>query len=132
MGRIVCSTRGQLEAEISRRVVQFQKEHVGRGPKETRARIFDDVVFVRLTGVLTPAEERLASDGDGAHLIKEMRLRLMDGSRPALNDLVEETTGKRLISLHTGLSTRTGEQVVVFVLDGSLEPDLAGGDRRGV
>jgi uncharacterized protein YbcI len=126
----VSRTRGELEAEISRAVVQFEKEYVGRGPDEAKARIFDDIVFVRLTGALTPAEERLAGDADGARLIKEMRLRLMDGSRPALERLVEETTGRRLVSLHTDLSTRTGEQIVVFVLDSSLEPDLPGSGRR--
>jgi uncharacterized protein YbcI len=79
---------------------------------------------------LTPAEERLAADTDGGRLIKEMRLRLMDGSRPTLERLVEETTGRRLVSLHTDLSTRTGEQIAVFVLDRSLEPDLPDGGRR--
>lgn len=126
----MAATRGELEAEISRRVVRFEKEHVGRGPEEAKARIFDDVVFVRLAGVLTPAEERLATDADGARLIKEMRLRLMDGSRPALERLVAETTGREMVSLHTDLSTRTGEQIVVFVLDRSLEPDLPEEGRR--
>lgn len=124
------ATRGEREAEISRRVVQFEKEHVGRGPEEAKAWIFEDIVFVRLSGVLTPAEERLAADTDGARLIKEMRLRLMDGSRPALERLVVETTGRRMVSLHTDLSTRTGEQIVVFVLDRSLEPDLPDAGRR--
>ena len=121
-------TQGQLEAEFGRRLIQFEKEHLGRGPEEARTRIFDDVIFVRLSGVLTRAEKQLIAAPDGARLIKEMRLRLMESSREVLEKLVAEATGCRLISLHTDLSTRTGEQIVVFVLDQNLEQSL--GRRR--
>jgi uncharacterized protein YbcI len=122
-------SKGQLEAEISRLVIGFAKEHLGRGPEEARTRIFDDVVFVRLSGVLTRAEKHLAGEADGARLLKEMRLRLLESSRPALEQLLAERTGLRLVSLHTDLSTRTGEEIVVFVVDRDLESALA--PRRG-
>ena len=118
-------TRGQMEAEISRRLIQFEKEHMGRGPENARTRIFEDVIFVRLSGVLTPAEKRLAREQDGARLIKEVRLRLMDSSRKALEDLVLDATGCKMVSLHTDLSTRTGERILVFVLDRNIEATLS-------
>ncbi|MCZ6634181.1 MAG: DUF2294 domain-containing protein [bacterium] len=114
-----------MEAEISRRLIQFEKEHMGRGPENARTRIFEDVIFVRLSGVLTPAEKRLAREQDGARLIKEVRLRLMDSSRKALEDLVLDATGCKMVSLHTDLSTRTGERILVFVLDRNIEATLS-------
>ena len=108
-------TRGQLEAEISRLMVQFAKEQLGRGPESARTRAFEDVIFVRLAGVLTRAEKHLA-----ARLIKEMRLRLMESSRKTLENLIAEQTGCQVVSLHTDLSTRTGEEVLIFVLDRNL------------
>lgn len=114
-------TRGQMEAEVSRLIIQFEKEHMGRGPENVRTRIFEDVIFVRLSGVLTPAEKLLAKEQDGARLIKEMRLRLVDSSRETLARLVVEVTGCQVVSLHTDLSTRTGERIEVFVLDRNLE-----------
>ena len=48
-------TSGQLEAEIGNALIQFEKDFMGRGPKETRAYIVEDMVLVRLIGVLTPA-----------------------------------------------------------------------------
>ena len=74
-------TQGQLEAEFGRRLIQFEKEHLGRGPEEARTHIFGDVIFVRLSGVLTRAEKQLIAEPDGARLIKEMRLRLMERVR---------------------------------------------------
>ena len=58
---------------------------------------------------------------DGARLIKEMRLRLMESSRETLENLIVEQTGCQVLSLHTDLSTRTGEEVLIFVLDRNLE-----------
>lgn len=114
-------TLGQVEAEISRFLIQFTKEHMGRGPEGVRTHIFEDVIFVRLSGVLTPAEKHLVGTPDGARLIKEMRLKLMEGSREALEGMVEQQTGGKVISLHTDLSTRTGEEILVFVLDQNIE-----------
>ena len=118
-------TQGQMEAEISRLMIQFQKEHVGRGPENVRTHIFGDVIFVRFFGVLTAAEKRLAREREGAMLIKEMRLRLMESSRGELERLVTDTTGCKVASLHTDLSTRTGERIVVFILDRNLERSLS-------
>ena len=116
--------RGQLEAEISRLMVQFSKEQLGRGPEGARTRILEDVIFVRLSGVLTRAEQHLAGQQDGARLIKEMRLRLMESARATLEGLIAAQTDCSLISLHTDLSTRTGEEILVFVLDRNLEQML--------
>ena len=52
-------TKGKIEAEISRAIVQFEIDYMGRGPKESRTHIIEDLVVVRLKGVLTPAEEQL-------------------------------------------------------------------------
>ena len=55
-------TKGQIEADISAAITQFEKDHLGRGPKEARTFIIQDMVLIRLRGVLTPAEEKLAKD----------------------------------------------------------------------
>ena len=45
---------------------------------------------MRLFGVLTPAEKRLAREPDGTRLIKEVRLRLMESSKETLERLVSD------------------------------------------
>ena len=49
-------TKGEIEAEISRAIVQFEIDYMGRGLKEARVYIVEDLVVVRLKGVLTPAQ----------------------------------------------------------------------------
>lgn len=113
-------TKGQVEAEISEAVVGFEREHMGRGPVETKAYIVDDLVLVRLKGVMTKAEIQLAAGGEnakGRDLIKEVRIELIEKGRPLLESAVRKALGRRVVSLHTDISTTTGERVIVFTLD---------------
>ncbi len=75
-------TKGQVEAEISNAVIQFEKEYMGRGPKETKTFILEDMILVRLKGVLTPAEQQLTKNADGVELIKKVRSSLLENARP--------------------------------------------------
>jgi uncharacterized protein YbcI len=114
-------TKGQLEAEISEAIIKFEKEYMGRGPIETKTYIINDLLFVRLKGVLTLAEEHLAKTLDGAKLIKKTRSQLLEGARFLLENIILEITNCHMVSLHTDISTKTGEKVIIFTLDKNLE-----------
>ena len=118
-------TKGEIEADISRTIVQFEIDYMGRGPKETRAYIVEDLVVVRLKGVLTPAEEQLTKSIDGKDLVKKMRATLIDKARPLLYQVVGDITGTKILDLHTDISTESGERVFVFALENNLEKTLA-------
>lgn len=114
-------TKGQLEVEISEAIIRFEREFMGRGPEETKTYIVDDMVLVRLQGVLTPAEKNLAkidASAQGRALIKQVRIELLEKARGMLEALIQDITGRRLKSLHTDISTSTGERVIIFTLDG--------------
>ena len=113
-------TRGQVEAEISEAIIKFEREYMGRGPEETRTFVLDDIVLVRLKGVLTPAEKKLVeaqSEERGRMLIKQLRIELLEKGRPLLEAIVRDVLGQKVRSLHTDISTRTGERMVIFTLD---------------
>ena len=117
-------TRGQVEAEISSAIIKFEKEYMGRGPLETKTYILGDMVLVRLKGVLTLAEHQLGGPGEvasGRDLIKQVRITLLEKGRPLLEAVVESITGCKMISLHTDISTVTGERVILFTLNTSLD-----------
>lgn len=116
-------TKGQLEAEISDAIVRFELDYMGRGPGEARTYIIDDLVLVRLRGVLTPAERQLAGvDGTphGRALVKEVRRELIEKARPLLEVIIHDVTGRAVRSLHTDISTRVGERIIVFSLEGPV------------
>lgn len=117
-------SKGQIEAEISTAITQFERDYLGRGPKEARTFVIQDMILIRLKGILTPAEEKLASEKDGAQLLKQVRTRLIESSRPLLEQIVKDKTGAQIISLHTDFSSRTGERIFALTLNINLEEEL--------
>ncbi len=118
---MVKRTKGQVESELTAAIARFERDYLGRGPKEARTFIVEDLVVVRLQGILSPAERQLSHESGGVELIKQMRTRLIESSSDALRGFVEEETGAEVISMHTDISARTGERVFVFSLTESLE-----------
>ena len=113
----------QIESEVSEAIIRFEKEYMGRGPVETRTYVLEDIILVRLSSVLTKAEIQLVKGTDsvrGRDLIKEIRIQLLENGRPLLEAVVEDITGCKVISLHTDISTITGERVILFTLDRAL------------
>ncbi|MBN2627701.1 MAG: DUF2294 domain-containing protein [Spirochaetales bacterium] len=116
-------SKGKMEAEISDAVIRFEKEFMGRGPLETKSYILDDMVIVRLRDVLTPAEKKLAQaddPNDGRVIIKRMRHALLEKGRPLLEASIAHITGRTVISVHSDLSTKTGEKIIIFSMDKKL------------
>ena len=63
---------------------------------------------------------KLAKNREGQVLVKETRRQLFETSRELLDDIVRDTLGCEPISLHTDMSTKTGERVVVITVDVDL------------
>ena len=117
-------SKGQTEAQITEAILKFEKEYLGRGPIEGKTYIIKDMVLVRLKGVLTPAEEQLAKTVEGAELIKKIRVQLLEGARVLLNKIISDIAACQVISLHSDISTKTGERVIIFTLDTNYEGEF--------
>ena len=112
-------TLGEIEAAVCEGVTRFEQEYMGRGPKDIRAHLIQDLLVVRLTGVLTSAEQHLVKSlpsDKGRDLLKQVRTHLIETARPLMESMIEEITGIKVLSLHHDISTGTGEEVVVFTL----------------
>lgn len=114
-------TKGQIEAEISKAITKFEREYMGRGPKDVKTYLIQDMVFVRLKGVLTPAETQLAKTHEGKMLTKQIRVKLLEDAKVLLEQIILDCTGAQTLSLHTDISTTTGERVVIFTVSENVE-----------
>ena len=124
MGGISMKTKGELEAAISEAMVGFEIDCMGRGPKESRTHIIEDVILVRLKGMLTPAEQQLAKRAEGVELIKKMRSTLIESARDKLAAIISAVSGAKVLDILTDMNTASGERVFVFILDANLGRDL--------
>src|SRR5438874_3150061 len=96
-------TQGEIEAAICDGVSRFEQEYMGRGPKDIHAHLIGDLLVVRLTAVLTAAEQHLVkamAPENGRDLLKQVRTHLMETARPLMEAMVQEVTGVFVVSPH--------------------------------
>lgn len=117
-------TKGQAEAKISEAVSKFEIEYMGRGPKQIRTLIVQDLIIIRLKGFLSQSEQKLAENSQGVELLKKVRMMLFENSRSCLVALIKEIVNVEVISTHSDVSTKTGEKIIVMTVDENLEEKL--------
>ena len=88
-------TKGQIEAEITKALIKFEKVHMGRGPKDAETHLINDIILIRFKGVLTAAEQQLAKNKEGIELIKKIRSNLLENSRMLLEQIIGDITGAK-------------------------------------
>jgi uncharacterized protein YbcI len=116
---IPMKTQSEIESAISDGMSRFEQEYMGRGPKGVRAHLIDDLIVIRLKGVLTSAEQHLVKtvpSEKGRDLLKQMRTHLIEIARQTMEAMVQGITGIKVLSLHHDISTATGEEIVLFTL----------------
>ncbi|WP_027726204.1 DUF2294 domain-containing protein [Tuberibacillus calidus] len=114
-------TKGDLEAEISNALTHWEKTYLGRGSISVKSDILRNMIIVTLRGILTPAEYSLCSDKDGLLSVKKHRNSLVESGVDDLKEIIYNITQFEVVSMHTDLSTKTGERVMVFKLAGNLQ-----------
>lgn len=113
-------SKGRMEDEITKAMIYWEREYKGRGPTEAKTDILRNMVIVNLKGILSPAERHLALNKEGMSLIKKLRQQLVEQGRSQLEDIINRVTSASVISLHTDISTKTGDRIFVFILDKEL------------
>src|SRR6202140_1107136 len=104
-------TLGEIEAAVCEGISRFEQDYMGRGPKSIHAHLLGDLLVVRLQGVLTAAEQHLATSlpsAKGRDLLKQVRTHLIETARPVMEAMIEEVTGVKVLSVHQDISTVTG------------------------
>ena len=112
-------TQSESEAAICEGIIRFQQEYMGWRSEQIQAHFIKDILVVRIHGALTLAERQLGkspSPAQGRDLIKQVRKQLLELARPMLESMIHEVAGVKVLSMHHDISTKTGEEVVVFSL----------------
>ncbi|MGE5417788.1 MAG: DUF2294 domain-containing protein [Acidobacteriota bacterium] len=118
--------KSKLEQEVTSQIVKFQRELVGRGPEDAKTYIIEDMVVLRLKGVLNTEEKHLARTEKGRQVVKQIRQVLRETYAAEEEEIIAKATGCQVISSHSDISTKTGEKIEIFILDKNLEQQIAG------
>jgi len=100
---------GELNAAITRELVRIHTGAIGRGPRKSYSFHSGDTLITVMLGVLTRAEQTLVSYGEGEAVLSMRRL-----SQRAMAAEMEAVVARL-----------TGRQVLAFMSDNHLDPDMA-------
>jgi uncharacterized protein YbcI len=117
-------TKGQVEAKISEAVTKFEIEYMGRGPKQIKTKIVDDLIIIRLQGFITPAEQKLAEKDNGVELIKNLRTKLFESAEEDFKSLIKNIVDIEITSVHSDVSTRRGEKIIIITSPYNIEEKI--------
>ena len=109
-------TKGQTEAKLSEAVSAFEISYMGRGPKEIKTIICQDLIIIRLKGFLSQGEKKLAESSQGVELLKQVRTSLFESAREYFEKQITNVIDVGIASIHSDVSTRTGEKIIVISL----------------
>lgn len=112
-------TGGELNAAVTREVIRVQSENHGRGPKKAFSFHYGNVLVTVLEEVLSPAERRLAGNGE-RDAVLQMRDLYHRNMEAELKQSVEALTRRRVTALMSDHHADPDMAVEIFILDRPL------------
>ena len=117
------ASHGDILTAISDGIVGLLKEFYGRGPTEAKSYYQDDLVVCVLRGGFSRVEQTLLDEGRGEAVIQQ-RMEFQDVMRSRFEEVIERSTGRKVIGFMSGNQQDPDLMCEVFILAGTdlLEP----------
>jgi uncharacterized protein YbcI len=106
---------GDVLTAISEGMVALLKEFYGRGPSRVKSYYEYDLVVCLLRGGFSRVEQTLFEGGRGQAVIQQ-RMEFQDLMRARFEDVIRETTGRRVIGFMSGNQQDPDIMCEVFIL----------------
>ena len=117
------ASHGDILTAISDGIVGLLNEFYGRGPTEAKSYYQDDLVVCVLRGGFSRVEQTLLDEGRGEAVIQQ-RMEFQDVMRSRFEEVIERSTGRKVIGFMSGNQQDPDLMCEVFILAGTdlLEP----------
>lgn len=107
---------GRLLAAISNAMVRAMKQYYGRGPTKAKSYMVDDYLFIAMEGGLTVVEDTLLRAGKH-DLVRSVRQTFQNEMTAEFTGLIEQLTGRRVLTYQSQVLFDPHTQFEIFVLD---------------
>ena len=115
------NAKRQIEAKISEAITKLERAQVGRAPQQVKSYIIEDIVVIRLKGILTPIEQELTKHPEGIDLIKRSRVCLIEKAQNTFKELIRNLLNVEVIAFYADISTKIDEASMIFTLCEKVE-----------
>jgi uncharacterized protein YbcI len=123
-GEAGARTPGDVQRNISRRIVALHKEFYGKGPTKAKTYYLDDIVLLLMRGGFSKVEETLLAEGRGEAVIRQ-RMAFQEVMLERFRDVIQGETGRNVVAFMSGSHQDPDVTAEVFILDTT---DLLGED----
>lgn len=107
---------GDLLARISNEMVRAQKQYFGKGPTKAKSYLVDDLLIIVMRGGLTTAE-RTMLDFEQHGKVRDFRQTFQNEMTGRLSDMIEDVTGRKVLTYQSQILFDPDMVVEVFVFD---------------
>ena len=108
---------------ISNEMVRAQKRFFGKGPTEAKSYMLDDFLLVVMRDGLTTAEKTMLEFGNPDQ-VRQFRQLFENEMTGRLIDIVEQATGRKVLTYQSQIMFGPDRVVEMFVFDDQAAPEL--------
>jgi uncharacterized protein YbcI len=112
-----------LLSRISTEVVRAQKEFFGKGPTQAKSYFLDDMLIIVMKGGTTTAEKTMLDFGE-EDKVRDFRQTFENQMTEKLTGLIEELTGRTVLTYQSQIMFGPDRVVELFVFDDEARPEL--------
>ncbi len=112
-----------LLARISTEMVRAQKDFFGKGPTKAKSYFLDDMLIIVMQGGVTTAEKTMLEFGEDDK-VRDFRQTFENQMTERLTGLVEELTGRKVLTYQSQIMFDPDRVVEMFVFDDDAAPEL--------
>jgi uncharacterized protein YbcI len=106
---------GEELASVSNELVRLLAQHYGKGPTQAKSYICDDWLFCVMKDGITATEQTLLEHGEH-DLVRQVRLRFQGLMADAFMGVVEQATGRRVLTYHSQVVFDPDFAIEMFLL----------------
>ena len=116
-----------MALQVAEAVRASQKQRTGHAPGTVTVVLSQDTLVITLQGALTPAEQALATNAEGAAQVQEFHRQLFVSSSDALCKDIKRITGVDVREAAAEVETATGTVVHAFTGGTMVQVFMLGG-----
>jgi len=115
-GETLEPTRGQLERNLSQRILALYRAQLGHQPTQVSCNLVDEKLIVVLENAITPPEQLLVQNGQEG-LAQQVRSELDALIQSQLKELIEEVLAVAVTDLLNDATLQTGRTGTIAILE---------------
>jgi uncharacterized protein YbcI len=109
------------EEEIAAIFRKVEKKYWGKKSNQLKVYLVEDLIIIRSCGNLSPAEEEFAKTEEGRILLKQLKVKELDGIKNVLKFMLENKLSIQVLSITIDTNPELNETIIISRLKESLE-----------